>query len=91
MASVALVNEKTAADHATVNQQLQHALNSRIVVEQAKGVLAHTGGLEMDAAFEVLRRYARDHGRRLTDVATEVTRRELRGEMLIEHARSARP
>lgn len=89
VASVALVNEKSAADHATVNQQLQHALNSRIVVEQAKGVLAHTGGLEMDAAFAVLRRYARDRGRRLTDVAAEVTRRELRGETLIEHARAA--
>ncbi len=88
VASVAIVNEKAAADRATVNQQLQHALTSRIVVEQAKGVIAHTGGLDMEVAFAVLRRYARDHQRGLTDVAALVTRRELRGEVLITHART---
>jgi GAF domain-containing protein len=87
--SVAIVNEKSAADLATINSQLQHALTSRIVVEQAKGVIAQTGGVEMEVAFGVLRRYARDHGRRLSDVAGEVVNRGLRGETLLEHARSA--
>lgn len=89
VASVAILNEQLAADRATVNSQLQHALQSRIVVEQAKGVLAHTGGLHMETAFTVLRRYARDHGRRLSDVALEVVRRELPGERLLDHARGA--
>lgn len=89
VASVAIVNEKVAADRETVNQQLQRALSSRIVVEQAKGVLAHTGGLDMESAFAVLRRYARDHQLGLTEVATRVTRRELPGETLVEHARAA--
>lgn len=88
VASVAIINERSAADHATVNAQLQHALTSRIVVEQAKGVIAHGGGLEMDVAFAVLRRYARDHGRKLSDVATEVVQRKLSQETLLEHART---
>ena len=89
VASVALVNEKAAGDRATVNSQLQHALTSRIVVEQAKGVIAQAGGLEMGEAFTVLRRYARDHGRKLSEVASEVVHRELPQEALLEHARSA--
>lgn len=89
VACVAIVNEKSASDHLTVNSQLQHALTSRIVLEQAKGVIAQTGGLEIDDAFKVLRRYARDHGRKLGDIAHDVVNRELRGEMLLEHSQSA--
>ena len=43
------------------NAQLRHALQSRIVIEQAKGVLAERYALELEAAFEVLRMSARDH------------------------------
>lgn len=89
VASVALVNERTAANRDTINAQLQHALTSRIVVEQAKGVLAHAGELDMDTAFAVLRRYARDHGRKLSDLADEVVRRALPYEELLQHARAA--
>ena len=89
VATVAIVNEKVTADSATVNAQLQNALTSRIVVEQAKGVLAHTGELDMETAFAVLRRYARDHGRRLAEVAAQVVSRDLSGQTLIEHARFA--
>ncbi len=89
VASVAIVNERSASDRATVNEQLQHALTSRILLEQAKGVIAHTGGVDMEAAFNVLRRYARDHSTRLGDVAQRVVDRELRGETLLAHARDA--
>lgn len=88
VASVAIVNEKSSRDLATINAQLQHALTSRIVLEQAKGVLAHTGDLDMDTAFAVLRRYARDHGRRLSDVAADLVSRSLPGDALLRHARS---
>ena len=90
VASVAIINERAANDRETINAQLQHALTSRIVVEQAKGVIAHGGNLEMDAAFAVLRRYARDHSRKLSDVAGEIVRRELAQDAVIDHARSAR-
>ena len=89
VASVGIVNERVAMDRALVNSQLQHALSSRVVVEQAKGVIAHGGDLEMDAAFAVLRRYARDHGRRLSEVAAAVVSRELAHSAVVEHARSA--
>lgn len=89
VASVAIVNERSATDRATVNSQLQRALTSRIVVEQAKGVIAYAGGLGMEDAFAVLRRYARDHGAKLSVTASQVVDRELEHEVLIRHARSA--
>ena len=89
VASVAIINEKTAADRDAINAQLQQALNSRVVLEQAKGVLAHVGNLDMDTAFTVLRRYARDHGAKLSDVATRIVQRDLPGGTVIDHARAA--
>jgi transcriptional regulator with GAF, ATPase, and Fis domain len=88
VASLAIVNENAAADRVSVNAQLQRALTSRIVLEQAKGVIAHTGALDMSVAFDVLRRYARDHARKMSDVAAEVVSRELDGAVVLAHARS---
>ena len=89
VAAVAIVNQRTAVTASTVNAQLQRALDSRVVLEQAKGVLAHTGGLSIDEAFAALRRYARDHGHKLGEVAAQVVQRDLRGEAVVAHARSA--
>ena len=85
VAAVALVQEKASADRELINSQLQTALDSRVVLEQAKGVLAQRGGLQMEDAFAVLRGYARDHNLRLTDVARAVTTRELPAERLLDH------
>jgi AmiR/NasT family two-component response regulator len=52
--------------------QLQQALESRIVIEQAKGVLAERFGLGVEEAFDLMRRGARSHQRRLRDLAAEV-------------------
>ncbi|HEY6746204.1 MAG TPA: GAF and ANTAR domain-containing protein [Mycobacteriales bacterium] len=86
VASVALVQDKAAADKAMLNEQLQTALDSRVVLEQAKGVLAHHGNLDMDQSFAVLRSYARDHNLRLTDVARSVVTRALAAHQLLDHA-----
>ena len=48
------------------------ALSSRVIIEQAKGVLAQHSGLSMDAAFNRLRSYARHHNRRLSEVARQL-------------------
>lgn len=88
VASVAIVQDRAVSDRAAVVEQLQVALNSRVVLEQAKGVLAHVGELDMAEAFAVLRRYARDHNLRLTELARSVVGREVSVRLLLEHARA---
>jgi hypothetical protein len=86
VASVALVQDKAAADKELIVGQLHAALSSRVVVEQAKGVLAQTGGLDMEGAFVALRRWARDHNQRLSEAAAAVVGRQLPAQRLIDHA-----
>ena len=57
--------------------QLQQALNSRVVIEQAKGVIAGPEGISVDEAFARLRRHAREHGAVLSEVARAVVERGL--------------
>ncbi len=59
-------------------EQLQHALESRIVIEQAKGVLAGERKISMDRAFEILRKHARDQNGSLGSVAEAVVNLGLR-------------
>jgi len=88
VASVAIVQDRTSSDQASINTQLQRALTSRVVLEQAKGVLAQQGALDMQDAFAVLRRYARDHNLRLSDLAGAVVARQVPGRLLLDHARA---
>ncbi|WP_369831119.1 GAF and ANTAR domain-containing protein [Cryobacterium sp. M15] len=59
VATITLLHERTARKNATVNAQLQHALNSRVFIEQAKGVIAARNNINMDEAFKRLRAHAR--------------------------------
>lgn len=90
VAGVALVQDRALNDREAINEQLQTALTSRVMLEQAKGILAQQGDLDMVGAFQVLRRYARDHNLRLTDVARAVISRQLPSQQLLEHARAQR-
>jgi GAF domain-containing protein len=69
MATITILQERALRESEEVAAQLQVALVSRVVLEQAKGVLAERGDLNMDDAFQVLRKYARDHNQRLQDVS----------------------
>ena len=55
-----------------MNEQLNEALNSRIVIEQAKGVIAERAHVDTDEAFQRLRHYARSNNLRLADVSRDV-------------------
>jgi GAF domain-containing protein len=72
VATVALLQQRAVTEAQTLAEQLQDALNSRVAIEQAKGVLAAQGELGMDEAFLQLRAYARAHQRLLTEVAEDI-------------------
>jgi GAF domain-containing protein len=83
VATIGILQHRVAAERKLLAEQLQGALQSRIVIEQAKGVLAATTGLSVDATFDVMRAYARSHGKRLADVAAAVVSRELSGDQIV--------
>jgi len=82
VATIGLLQERAVRGATGLAEQLQGALNSRIVIEQAKGVVAERAGVDMDTAFGWLRGYARDNNVRLADVAIAITERSLPVEAL---------
>src|SRR5205807_2598164 len=58
-------------------EQLQHALNSRVIIEQAKGLTAGRTGLTIDEAFAMLRRHARNNNLKLDEVCRQVVAGEI--------------
>jgi len=70
--TIAVFHHRATVEAQTINEQLAHALNSRIAIEQAKGVLAEREGLTMEEAFSGLRYHARSHNLRLVTVAERV-------------------
>ena len=69
VATIGLLQQDAIRRGEIFTEQLQHALNSRVVIEQAKGVLARVHGVDVDAAFDLLRGYARSHNRKLVELA----------------------
>ena len=69
VATISLLHERSMRHSDTLNEQLQTALNSRVIIEQAKGKLAERLGVDTDQAFSLLRDRARTSNRRLSDLA----------------------
>ena len=86
VATIGILQERAIRRGEVVNEQLQVALNNRVVIEQAKGVLAERADLPMNAAFDRLRRHARSTNQRLSDVARRVVDRELDASALTEQS-----
>jgi GAF domain-containing protein len=74
VATIGILQERAIRERELVAGQLQVALNSRVVIEQAKGVLAERLQTSPDEAFLLLRRYARNHNQALTELAGDVIR-----------------
>lgn len=72
VATIGLLQQRAIRRRQELAEQLQTALNTRVAIEQAKGVLAERFSLDMDAAFRALRQYARSRRLRLSDVAHDV-------------------
>jgi GAF domain-containing protein len=72
VATIAILQERLGKQREVLNEQLQSALTSRVVIEQAKGVLAARLDVDMGEAFERLRMRSRNDRRRLVEVAEEV-------------------
>ena len=72
VATIGLMQERAIRRNEALTEQLQGALNSRIIIEQAKGALAQVHGVTVDEAFNQIRAYARSNNRRLTEVANLV-------------------
>ena len=90
VATIGILQERAIRRGEILNEQLQTALTSRVVVEQAKGVLAQHHGLSMDAAFDRLRSYSRNHNVRLADVARQLATSELDPATITPAATSSR-
>ncbi len=82
VATIALMQGQLVRRRETLAQQLQTALDTRVNIEQAKGLVAGRLHTEMDEAFELMRSYARRNNRRLADVAAAVRDGHLQPEAL---------
>jgi transcriptional regulator with GAF, ATPase, and Fis domain len=77
VATIGILHERDFRASDLLRQQLQVALSSRVVIEQAKGVLAHTHDVSTDEAFGMLRNYARSNQQPLAQVAQQLVQRTL--------------
>ena len=82
-AAIAISRQREHLDAERTARQLQGALDSRVVIEQAKGAVAARLGISPEAAFELLRGYARQTSRPLAKVAGEAVRGELPAQQLV--------
>jgi GAF domain-containing protein len=90
VATIAILSHRAAAGAQVLNEQLNRALNSRIVIEQAKGKIAERTGLTMEQSFSALRAYARSHNLRLEAVAHDLIDGTLTATAL-DHSPRAKP
>jgi GAF domain-containing protein len=77
VATIAILQERAVRRAEVVAEQMQYALTSRVLIEQAKGILAQHSGLSMDEAFLRMRRWTRNRNRRLADVARDIAEKRL--------------
>ena len=88
VATIGILRERFIARRERVTGQLQVAFHTRVVLEQAKGVVAEAAKVDMDQAFSLLRGYARHHNLLLAEVARQVIDREVTPDALVIQPRT---
>lgn len=91
VATISILHERAVHRREAVIEQLEAALNSRVILEQAKGVLAERGGVAMDEAFRRLRHFARSSNQRLAQLALEVVNGHLDTDPILAARDTASP
>ncbi len=86
IATIGILQERTLRHSETISDQLRFALNSRVSIEQAKGLVSAQANVRMDDAFQLIRRYARNNNRPLHEIARELSSRKLPVESLTQPA-----
>jgi GAF domain-containing protein len=86
VATIGILGARALRRQQTLAAQLQHALNSRVIIEQAKGVLAERLGISTAVAFSALRGYARSHNTRVSDLALSVVEGKFDTDLLRDDA-----
>ena len=77
MATIGILQARTLEEASRLSTQLQHALDSRVVIEQAKGFVAYRRGISLPEAFELIRGRARDSRQPLSELARKIVSREI--------------
>jgi hypothetical protein len=72
IATIGILQQRAIHDSRAFSAQLEAALDSRIVIEQAKGIVAERNRVDVDEAFQQIRRFARNNNRLLSETAREV-------------------
>jgi GAF domain-containing protein len=91
VSTIAILQERAMRRAEVLNEQLQTALTSRVIIEQAKGALAQYSAVSVDEAFNVMRAYARRRNQRLSEVARAVAGRELHPSVVMSDNRPSAP
>lgn len=81
LATIAILQDRAAADAREVIDQLQSALDTRVEIEQAKGMIAERTQVDLATAFGRMRDYARSNNRRLSDIAARIIAGELSADL----------
>ncbi len=82
IATIGILQERAVRESTILAEQLQRALNSRVIIEQAKGVLAERLRVSLESAFNMMRTYSRNNNRRLHDVALAIVQNSIGSEEL---------
>lgn len=91
VATIGILQERAIRDSRTFSTQLQRALESRVLIEQAKGIVAEHNRISVDGAFDLLRAFTRDHNRLLAETCRQIIHGSLRPEELLREWRPVQP